>query len=213
MTIYMDQDELIVGNQASSPRAAPLFPEYLVDFLADELDEFPRRHADVFLVSPEVRAHILNTIIPAWRGKTLNDRALALMPEDVALAQRAGVISGRGNITSGDGHIILNLSKVLAMGLDGIIAEARSALESLSPCEPGSLRRRVFLQGTIIALEAAIRFAHRYAVEAERLAARRSRPERRAPSTRRSNPSIWCTWSARSSPTAIPSPWVVSTSI
>ena len=171
MTIYVDQDELIVGNQASSPRAAPLFPEYLVDFLADELDEFPRRHADVFLVSPEVRAHILNTIIPAWRGKTLNDRALALMPEDVALAQRAGVISGRGNITSGDGHIILNLSKVLAIGLDGIIAEARSALESLSPCEPGSLRRRVFLQGTIIALEAAIRFAHRYAVEAERLAA------------------------------------------
>src|SRR5512136_562053 len=108
MTIYIEPDEIIVGNQASAPRAAPLFPEYLVDFLADEIDEFPRRRADVFEVSPAVKAHILNTIVPAWRSKTLNDRVMSIMPEDVAGAQRAGVISGRGNITSGDGHIIIN---------------------------------------------------------------------------------------------------------
>ena len=38
MSISIDEGELIVGNQARAPRAAPLFPEYLVDFLANEID-------------------------------------------------------------------------------------------------------------------------------------------------------------------------------
>ncbi|MCL4300324.1 MAG: glycyl radical protein [Anaerolineae bacterium] len=181
MSIYIAPGEIIVGNQASTPRAAPLFPEYLVDFLADEIDEFPHRRADVFTVSPEVKAHILKTIVPAWHGKTLNDRVMAIMPEDVARAQKAGVISGRGNITSGDGHIILNLEKVLAVGLEGIIAEAETALASLSPYEAANFKKRPFLQGAIITLRATLDFAQRYAAEAERQAALpETSPERRA---------------------------------
>lgn len=171
MSIYIAPGEIIVGNQASAPRAAPLFPEYLVDFLAAEIEEFPNRRADVFNVSPDVKNHILNTIVPAWHGKTLNDRVMAIMPDDVAGAQKAGVISGRGNITSGDGHIILNLEKVLAVGLEGIMAEAEAALANLSPYEAANFKKRPFLQGAIITLRATIDFAHRYAAEAERQAA------------------------------------------
>jgi len=172
---------VIVGNQASAQRAAPLFPEYLVDFLADEIDEFPRRRADVFEISPAVKAAILDTIVPAWRGKTLNDRVMAIMPEDVAGAQQAGVISGRGNITSGDGHIIINIPKVIAVGLEGILAEAEAALADLSPYEAAEFKKRPFLQGAIIALKATIDFARRFAVEAERQAALPSTsPERKA---------------------------------
>ncbi len=171
MTITIDEDELIVGNQASRPRAAPLFPEYMVGFMAEEIDQFAQRSADVFVVSSEARAAILETIVPAWRGRTLNDRAVSLMPDDVVAAQRMGVISGRGNITSGDGHIILNIEKALALGLRGVISEAQGALDALSPHDPSSIRRRAFLQGAILTLEAAIRFAGRYAAEADRQAA------------------------------------------
>ncbi|MEW5956297.1 MAG: glycyl radical protein [Chloroflexota bacterium] len=181
MTITIGPDELIVGNQASAPRAAPLFPEYLVDFLTDEIDEFPRRRADVFEVSPAVKAHILQTIVPAWRGKTLNDRVMAIMPTEVAGAQQAGVISGRGIITSGDGHIIMNIEKVLQVGLEGIMAEAEAALANLSPYEAGEFKKRPFLQGALIALQAAIDFAQRFAGEAERQAAMpATSPERKA---------------------------------
>jgi formate C-acetyltransferase len=171
MSITIAPGELIVGNQASAPRAAPLFPEYLVDFLADEIDDFAHRRADVFEVSPEVKQHILTTIVPAWRGQTLNDRVMAIMPPDVAAAQKAGVISGRGNITSGDGHIILNIEKVLAIGLEGVIAEAEAALAGLSPYQASEFKKRPFLQGAIITLRAVIDFAQRYAAEAERQAA------------------------------------------
>jgi pyruvate formate-lyase/glycerol dehydratase family glycyl radical enzyme len=181
MSIILDEGELVVGNQASAPRAAPLFPEYLVDFLAAEIDEFPRRPADRFQVSPEVRGLILEVIVPAWRGRTLNDRVNAVMPAEVVAAQQIGAISGRGNITSGDGHIILDIPKVLRLGLEGVIAEAQTALAALSPYDPGSFRKRPFLEGAVIGLQAVIRFARRYAAEAERLAAlTETPPERRA---------------------------------
>jgi pyruvate formate-lyase/glycerol dehydratase family glycyl radical enzyme len=181
MTITIDEGELVVGNQASAPRAAPLFPEYLVDFLAEEIDEFPRRPADRFQVSPEVRTLILDRIVPAWRGKTLNDRVNSVMPAEVTAAQKIGAISGRGNITSGDGHIILDIPRVLRIGLEGVIGEAQAALDALSPYDPGSCRKRPFLDAAGIALQGVIRFARRYAAEAERQAALPDTPpERRA---------------------------------
>lgn len=180
MSIYIDEGELVVGNQASAPRAAPLFPEYLVDFLATEIDEFDRRPADRYHVPEAARAPILEQIVPAWHRKTLNDRANAIMTPDVAAAQRMGVISGRGMITSGDGHIILDIRKVIQTGLEGVIAEAQAALDALSPYEAASFKKRPFLEGAIISLQAVIRFAGRYADEAERQAALlETSPERR----------------------------------
>ncbi|TND51936.1 pyruvate formate lyase family protein, partial [Aeromonas dhakensis] len=38
-TIWIKHDELIVGNQASQVRAAPLFPEYTVGWIEKEIDE------------------------------------------------------------------------------------------------------------------------------------------------------------------------------
>jgi len=177
MSVYIDEGELIVGNQASAPRAAPLFPEYLVDFLVREIDEFPRRSADRFQVSPAVKEQILDQIVPAWHGRTLNERVMAIMPEEVAAAQQAGVISGRGMITSGDGHIILDIEKVLRVGLMGVLAEAEAALRSLSPYEASEFKKRPFLQGAIISLQAVIDFAERFAEEAERQTAASDVPE------------------------------------
>jgi pyruvate-formate lyase len=39
MTIYIQPGEIIVGNQASKPRAAPIFPEYSTDWIAPEIDD------------------------------------------------------------------------------------------------------------------------------------------------------------------------------
>ncbi len=181
MTVSIAAEEIIVGNQASAPRSAPLFPEYLVDFLENEIDEFAHRRADVFEVNPEVKEHILKTIVPAWRGKTMNARAMAIMPQYVADAQKTGVISGRGNITSGDGHIIMNIAKIIDLGLEGVLAEAEAALTNLSPYEAAEFKKRPFLEGAIITLKAALNFANRFAGEAERQAALpETSPERKA---------------------------------
>ena len=43
MTVYIEPDSLIVGNQACRNFAAPVFPEYSVDWIAEEMDEFEKR--------------------------------------------------------------------------------------------------------------------------------------------------------------------------
>lgn len=178
MTIYIQPGEIIVGNQASAPRAAPIFPEYSTDWIEPEIDEFSKRTADQFTVKAEVKRELLEEILPYWQGRTLYDHAKASMPEDVWTAQDIGVISGRGNITSGDGHIIVEIPRVLAEGLEGVIARAEKALEALQTAtKMDSLRSKAFLQGAVITCRAAIRFAERYAEKAEALAATADDPE------------------------------------
>lgn len=49
MTIYIEDNTLIVGNQASKNRAAPIFPEYAMDWVIRELDDFEKRDGDAFI--------------------------------------------------------------------------------------------------------------------------------------------------------------------
>ncbi len=42
MSIVIDEYELLVGNHATRENAAPLFPEFGIDFLIKELDEFEK---------------------------------------------------------------------------------------------------------------------------------------------------------------------------
>ena len=50
MSLYMEDGQLLVGNQASSPRAAPLYPEYDYGFILDELDDFGFRSSDAWRI-------------------------------------------------------------------------------------------------------------------------------------------------------------------
>jgi len=49
-TIWIKHDELIVGNQASEVRAAPIFPEYTVGWIESEIDALGDRPGAGFSV-------------------------------------------------------------------------------------------------------------------------------------------------------------------
>ena len=136
------------------------------------------RSADQFIVEPEAKRELLQDILPYWRGRTLYGRAMATLPEEVRTAQEIGVISGRGNITSGDGHIIVNIPRVLNEGLESLIARAEQALRR-PLAEMKDLQARAFYHAVVIALQGAIRFAARYADLAEKLASETTDPLRR----------------------------------
>jgi hypothetical protein len=119
MSIHILPGERIVGNHSSALRAAPIFPEYAVDWIVDELDEFEKRPGDRFLITEEQKKELLS-IHGYWKGRTLIDHGLALFPPESLLAYHKGVIRAEGNLTSGDGHIAANFEKVLGMGLSGL---------------------------------------------------------------------------------------------
>ena len=70
MTIYIEDETLIVGNQAQSNKDAPIFPEYTLEFVMRELDLFEKRDGDVFYITEETKQQIRD-IAPFWYNNNL----------------------------------------------------------------------------------------------------------------------------------------------
>ena len=116
MSVFIEPQTLIAGNQASSNRSAPIFPEYAMKWVIDELDEFDKRDGDVIHISEENKGK-LREIAPFWEHNTLLDRGLAAFPPHSKLYYDLGIIKSEGNITSGDGHCAVDYGKMLRVGL------------------------------------------------------------------------------------------------
>jgi pyruvate-formate lyase len=86
MTIFIQDDELIVGNQCTKPRSSPVFPEFSCKWLEAELDRLEKRTGDVFLISEE-KKQTLRELFPYWDGKTTNELAASLMTKEAKDAQ------------------------------------------------------------------------------------------------------------------------------
>ncbi|QLY79430.1 glycyl radical protein [Clostridium intestinale] len=164
MHIYIKEGELIVGNQASEERTAPVFPEYAVDWMEKELLEkgnFNTRDGDNFYL-PEQHKEELLEIIQYWKRKTLKDKCMAIMPEEVKIASEIKVIHGEGNMTSGDGHIVPDFEKALRLGLSRIIKEAEERLSRVDISENDAFREIAFLKSIVIVNRSIIEFGERY---------------------------------------------------
>lgn len=179
MRIRISDGELLVGNQASSPRSAPLFPEYSWSWIEAEIDAFAQRPGDRFIVRPEDRDEILE-LLRYWKGKTYQDKVLAMQPPEVLLDKKVGVLGWEGNVTAGQGHIVVDYEGLIRNGLRHYINYAQERFAQLNLTEVEDLRQKAFLQSIPIALQAVIDFSNRFAALAEEMAAAEERGERRA---------------------------------
>ena len=72
MTIYIEPDSLIFGNQASHNFAAPIFPEYSIQWVIDELDTFEKRSGDILLhligrdIHMKIASMLISPILYEW---------------------------------------------------------------------------------------------------------------------------------------------------
>ena len=185
MSIFIRPGELIVGNQASDVRAAPVFPEFYMQFITEELAgkpyRFEKRPGDPFWVS-EADEQILRELADWWKGKAMTDYKRKLLPEETYKAcynvEAIEIYTwGEGG---GSGHFIADYPKVLNKGMYGIIKEAEGRIRRLKLWEPEALEQKEFLEAVIIALRAAINFAKRYAVLAREMADKEADPKRQA---------------------------------
>ena len=180
MSIRIEDDELIVGNQCSMPRSAPVYPEFSCDWLEGELDRLAKRSADVFLISEEVKKTLREDVFPYWKGRTNHEIATAMMKQEALDAGNAVVYTVGNYWFNGVGHISANYGKVMSEGLNAVIAEAEAAKEKFDFADAHQMKSLHFLESTIIANKAVIAFANRYADEAERLAAAEQDATRKA---------------------------------
>ena len=162
MSIYIEPDTILAGNQASSNRAAPIFPEYDMDWVIQELDDFEKRDGDVFYISEETKRQ-LRDIYPFWEHNTLLDKGLAAIPPDSRVFYDLGIIKAEGNITSGDAHVAVAYEDVMKKGLRDYEARTRACLAALDLTDYKNLKKSYFYRAILLVIDAVRAFAERYA--------------------------------------------------
>lgn len=162
MTIFIEPQTLIAGNQASANRSAPIFPEYAMDWVIDELDQFEKRDGDVFYITEETK-ETLRDLAPYWEHNTTKDRGLAAMPASSKIFYDLGIIKAEGNITSGDAHLAVQYEKIMKCGLKDYGERTKAAMKQLDLTEMENLKKYYFHQAILIVIEAVKNFADRYA--------------------------------------------------
>ncbi len=179
MTIYIEDKTLLAGNQACKNMDAPVFPEYTMGFVIDELDTFELRDGDVFHITEQTKTQ-LRSIAPFWEGRTLREKGGALLPHEVDVFMETGLFGMEGKLNAGDAHLAINHAHLLREGLRGYAERARAAQAALDLTDPDSIDKNVFYTAVLVVLEAVRRWAQRYSRLAAEQAAACPDPVRRA---------------------------------
>lgn len=176
MTVVIRDGELLVGSTNKRVRSASIFPEYTGQWLTKKnadgvlnLDHLPQRSTDPMDVMPEERQEILDTLA-WWEGRSLEEYVEENMPEDIQEARKAGIIAvGCRSLPSG--KTVPDYALMFKRGLKVYIKMCKDKIAETKERTVKVQPQIDFWMASIIACEAVIRFAGRYADEAERLAA------------------------------------------
>ncbi len=192
-TIFIDDDELIVGNVASKPMGleagslGPTWPK-------EDLDDLRKGELEI---SDEDEAR-LRSMDDYWRGKgrTLDERQGQFYDDErlwpfiqsgILLPPWKKKDEGRGQGAAGVGWglglglclIVVDYAKVLTEGLNKIVNEAEEELRTLRYMSADDVKKADFLRSVIIANTAIVRIAHRFADLATEMASREKDAGRR----------------------------------
>lgn len=178
MSVYIEDKSLLAGNQATKNRNAPIFPEYTMEFVMNELDQFEKRDGDVFYITEKTKEQ-LREIAPFWQNNNLRARGEALLPEEVRVFMETGVFGMEGKLNAGDAHLAVNYERILKDGLKGYEKRVKEYKATLDLTDPESIDKYCFYNAVLIVLEAVRNFANRYSVLAKDLAEKELNQERK----------------------------------
>lgn len=169
MSIYIEDKSLLAGNQATKNRNAPIFPEYTMEFVMNELDQFEKRDGDIFYITEKTKEQ-LREIAPFWQNNNLRARGEALLPEEVRVFMETGVFGMEGKLNAGDAHLAVNYERILKDGLRGYEKRVKEYKATLDLTNPDNIDKYCFYNAVLIVLKAVRNFANCYSVLAKDLA-------------------------------------------
>ncbi len=174
MPVLVNEEELIVGELASTYRGSALFPEYAVGWLFDEIrsGKFLERTLDPYDMDQEDMDYVMQHE-DFWAKNDLSRLT------DDALPPEFHDIVGNGIVTFGDrrsgagpvGHFCTNYEKAIRKGFSAIKQEALEKIEGMKGRLYGEdAEREQFYYAVTIVCNAAITLSKRYAAECRRQA-------------------------------------------
>ncbi|MGB5487936.1 MAG: pyruvate formate lyase family protein, partial [Lysobacterales bacterium] len=177
-TLYLGDDELIVGERGPAPKVVPTFPE-LTCHSVEDFHVLNTRDQQNYSISEEDIATYAREVIPYWQGKTIRERIFNHVPEEWLSAYQAGLFTEfmeqrAAGHTALDGQIytkgMLDFKKQIAAEIN--------ALDYLN--DPEATDRYEELTAMAISCDAVIIFAERHAELADQLAEKEQDSQRAA---------------------------------
>ena len=172
MTVFIQDGELVVGNQADKPRSAPVFPEFTSEWIVDEIDDFATRKSDPLTLTAEGPRDPARGAA-RWKGKSFDKIVERELPEDVKHAEESGVMTV-GNRDCSTGHVLPDYFNLLPRGLNYYKAQCQKKIDETVIDSQEKQNQIDFWNAVIISIDAAGAFAKRYSD----LALELSRPRR-----------------------------------
>ena len=177
-TIYIGDDELIVGERGPKPKAVPTFPE-LTCHSVEDLHVLDTRELQPYHISQADIDTYEREVIPYWEGRTQRERIFSHVSKDWEEAYHAGVFTEFMEQRAA-GHTAMD-GKMYRTGLLDVRRHIEAKIASLDYInDPIATDRQQELEAMAISCDAAILFAERHAKLAEKMAADEQNPQRRA---------------------------------
>lgn len=170
MTIFIREDELLVGNETSKNLGEKLNLDlYSYDGTLGKrnaIKKYGRRKVQPFHMEDEEIDEFLH-LIPFWKGKALYSNIISQRILDENLISGFGRISSAApNIAiangTNEGHICVSYEKLLKLGYSGIVNEAQSFQSNLSKEDTEYQKKYNFYEAVKLHYDSAIQFAKRY---------------------------------------------------
>jgi len=177
-TLWIGEDELIVGERGPAPKATPTYPEICTHTI-DDFHILDTREKIPFKVSKEDSVTQKEEIIPFWRGTSLRDRIFASVDPEWDDLFEAGVFTEFMEQRA-PGHTVLD-DKIYHKGMLDFLDSIHLSIASIDEeNDPDALDKCEELTAMMIAIEGILIFANRHAEKLAKLAALETDPARKA---------------------------------
>lgn len=172
--LHIYDEDLILGEIAAPAKASPIYPEFSVKWIIDEILHSPfeeRAHDQFYIRNDEERNEIVE-LCRYWDGKTVDDLINARLEEEQVKGSEAGKKIFQTNLYhyGGVGHLAVDYGRLMKVGYNGLIEQAGESLKKLDKKDPDYGDKRDFYQAVIIMHEAAKTYIKRYGTLAEECA-------------------------------------------
>ena len=176
-TLYIGDDELIVGERGPLPKAVPTFPE-LTCHSVEDLHTLNERELQRYTISQEDIDTYEREVIPYWKGKTQRERIFNHVSKEWEEAYHAGVFTEFMEQRAA-GHTAMD-GKMYREGLLDVKARIEKRISELDYIyDPEATDKQQELEAMAISCDAAILFAERHAELAEQMASKEQNPQRK----------------------------------